>query len=302
VWPTAFACCPDRINSPALLYCFNDVLTKGWFNMEMQVFLKNFSNHVTFRNAAMGYALDRNESLFNDLVFLAAVLQFKEGSAGKKKAMQIQICFCIPKRGKGAANPFAISPARAQPLSEALKMLNTVTILPVKQALTDGKQFQNALAIKKEKGGIHKGLASLKGRTHKMGAKSREIDPNMFDAVVAEVVANNGALYYMTGGFDYSTAEGLTMKKHAAALEKLLAHGRMGANFNVSQMGLFGPPPLPEVVVPNSSQPPSRYMEGQPDYEAPSPPVRGRRPPQSARSRARPTLKNRPLPIPPDRK
>lgn len=206
--------------------------------MDMQNFLTQFRSDVGFRNGAMGSAFAQSPTLFNDLAFLAAVFQFEDDEGGKKKAMQIQILFCIPKRGAGAANPYAISPATQQPLSLALQTLNTETIIPIKQSLTDLKNKRRDIDDAKQKGGVSKLVAGFKGLALKAGTKGRAIDTGLFDGVVADVVAAGGRLDHFVQGYDGEFGNLPTADPHVKGLQ-VLATGKMGANFDTSQMGIY---------------------------------------------------------------
>ena len=206
--------------------------------MKMEVFLYRFGTDIGFANRALGTAQGQHRTIFNDLVFLSAVNQFKKADGGKKKAMQIQILFCIPKRGAGAENPYAISPALADPLPKALETLNRETIIPIKQSLVDLKAQRREIDRLNEGGGLSKIKGGFKKLALKAGTKGREIDSDLFDDVVREVVAAHSRLDFFVQGYDGEAAFLNMQDPHVRGL-KVLEEGKMGANFDLVQMGIY---------------------------------------------------------------
>jgi len=215
--------------------------------MKMEVFLYRFERDIGFANRCFANAQSLHPELVNDMAFLAAVNQFKQNEGGKKKAMQIQIFFCIPKRGAGAENPYAISPARQNPLPEALETLNRVTITPIKQEIVGlrnrrkeidrlmGRSTEDGVAaatpLSKLKGGF-KNLAL------KAGTKGREVDVGLFDDIVQLVLQDHSRMYHWVAGYDGEPGILNTADPHVAGFN-VLENGNMGANFDLVQMGIY---------------------------------------------------------------
>jgi hypothetical protein len=207
--------------------------------MKMEVFLFRYAGDIGFRNRALGAAQARHPDLVNDLVFLSAVNQFKDADGGKKKAMQIQIFFCIPKRGAGAENPYAISPARVEPLPSCLETMNRHTILDIKQSLTDLKRQRRDIDDLKSQGGFSKFKGGIMDLKLKAGTKTRTIDSGLFDDIVAEVIAPGGRLSHFVDGYDETDGGVLnTADPHVAGF-KVLNSGSLGAKFDLAQLGIY---------------------------------------------------------------
>ena len=215
--------------------------------MKMEVFLFRFESDIGFANGAFANAQGLHPELVNDLAFLAAVNQFKQAGGGKKKAMQIQILFCIPKRGAGAANPYAISPARQDPLPKIIDTLNRETIIPIKQEIVSlrnqRKEIDRLMGRSNEDGvaaatPLSKLRGGFKSLALKAGTKGREIDVGLFDGIVELVIAEHGRLDYFVQGYDGEGGVLNMADPHIAGLN-VLETGNMGAAFDLVRMGIY---------------------------------------------------------------
>lgn len=206
--------------------------------MKMSIFLERFQQDIGFRNGALGSALSQNRTLFNDLAFLSTVNQFKEAGGGKKKAAQIQILFCIPKRGGGTENPYRISPAELDVLPRCLDQLNRVTIIPIMQSISAVKAQRREIEQLKGGGAFSKLKAARKGVALKVGTKGREIDTDMFDEVVAEVIAPNGRLDFFVQLYSGEFGVLDMTDPHVVGL-KVLEEGQNHAHFDLVRLGVY---------------------------------------------------------------
>lgn len=205
--------------------------------MQMSDFLALFYSSSVTRRRALGHAQATGGPL-NDLAFLAAVDQWKNGKHGKKNAQQIHITFCIPVRGGGAPNPFVISPATQVPLPACLTQL-THDMIAVTKDIVANKAKERAISAASSSGGVFGSVKAFQMKAvHKVKTPQRAVGDGLFDAVTAAVCAPGTPLdAWVTPMLSIPAVALDGGDQHVKDLVRLLGAGKAGGHMNTDELG-----------------------------------------------------------------